>query len=92
MRERKSFHTTTAAEFRELAEAARATGRLGELVEAIQDRIERYRTALQSHQLARDYQSIQQTKKIIDSLESKLQIAQQLQPAEIEDNQPPTRD
>ncbi len=89
MREPGSFHTTTSAEFRELAEAARATGRLAELIEAIHDRLERYRTALQSHQLARDFQSIQQTKKLIGSLESKLQIARQLQQTETHDDRPP---
>jgi hypothetical protein len=31
--------------------------------------------------LARDFQSIQQTKKVIASLENKLQLAQQLQPS-----------
>lgn len=87
MGERRSFHTTTSAEFRELAEAARATGRLQELIDAIQNRIERHRSALQSHQLARDFQSTQQTKKLISGLESKLQIAQQLQPTEITDDQ-----
>jgi hypothetical protein len=79
MRENKAFHTTTAAEFRGLAEAARAAGRLAELIEAITDRLERHRAALQSHQLARDFQSIQQTKKLITNLENKLRIAQQLQ-------------
>lgn len=87
MSEHRSFHTTTSAEFRELAEAARATGRLTELIEAIQARLERHRGALQSHQLARDFQSIQQTKKLISSLESKLQIAQQLQPIETSGDQ-----
>lgn len=81
MREHKPFHTTTAAEFRELAEAARIAGRLTELIAAINDRLERHRAALQSHQLARDFQSIQQTKKVIASLENKLQLAQQLQPS-----------
>lgn len=79
MREKKMFHTTTAAEFRELAETARAAGRLAELIDAISDRLERYRTALQSHQLARDFQSIQETKKLIANLENKLRIARQLQ-------------
>ena len=41
MQEKKPFHTTTAAEFRDLAEAARAAGRLPELVAAISDRLER---------------------------------------------------
>ena len=79
MQERKPFHTTTAAEFRELAEAARAAGRLPELIEAISDRLERYRAALQSHQSARDFQSIQETKKLMANLENKLRIAAQLQ-------------
>ena len=80
MQERKPFHTTTAAEFRELAETARTSGRLPELIEAISDRLERYRAALQSHQLARDFQSIQETKKLIANLENKLRIATQLLP------------
>lgn len=79
MREYKSFHTTTIAEFRALAEAARNDGRLAALIEAITGRLERHRAALQSHQLARDFQSIQQTKKLIANLENKLRIAQQLQ-------------
>jgi hypothetical protein len=85
MQERKPFHTTTTAEFRELAEAARAAGRLPELIAAISDRLERYRAALQSHQLARDFQSIQETKKLMANLENKLRIAAQLQPS---DSQP----
>lgn len=83
MREKKLFHTTTAAEFRELAETARAAGRLTELIDAISERLERYRIALQSHQLARDFQSIQETKKLIANLENKLRIARQLQAADI---------
>lgn len=79
MQEKKPFHTTTAAEFRELAETARAVGRLSELIAAISDRLERYRAAMQSHQAARDFQSIQETKKLIANLENKLQIASQLQ-------------
>jgi hypothetical protein len=82
MREKKLFHTTTAAEFRELAETARAVGRLAELIDAISDRLERYRVALQSHQLARDFQSIQETKKLIANLENKLRLARQLQAAD----------
>jgi hypothetical protein len=78
MRE-KFFHTTTVAEFRALAEAARTAGRLAELIDTLNDRLERHRLALQSHQLARDFQSIQQTKMVIANLENKLQIAQQLQ-------------
>lgn len=87
MQERKPFHTTTSAEFRDLAETARAAGRLPELIEAISERLERYRAALQSHQLARDFQSIQETKKLITNLENKLRLAAQLQAAE-----PPTED
>lgn len=79
MQERKPFHTTTAAEFRELAEAARAAGRLSELIAAISDRLERYRTAMLSHQAARDFQSIHETKKVIANLENKLRIVTQLQ-------------
>ncbi|MBI1880052.1 MAG: hypothetical protein HYR94_17845 [Chloroflexi bacterium] len=79
MQERKPFHTTTAAEFRELAEAARAAGRLPELIAAISDRLERHRAAMQSHQAARDFQSIQETKKLIANLENKLRIVTQLQ-------------
>jgi hypothetical protein len=82
MREKKLFHTTTAAEFRELAETARTAGRLEELIGAISDRLERHRVALQSHQLARDFQSIQDTKKLIANLENKLRIARQLQTAD----------
>lgn len=79
MQERKPFHTTTTAEFRELAEAARTAGRLSELIAAISDRLERYRVAMQSHQSARDFQSIQETKKLMANLENKLRIAAQLQ-------------
>jgi hypothetical protein len=77
----QSFHTTTTAEFRELAEAARASGRLPELIKAISDRLERYRALLQTHQEARDFQSVQQTKRLIINLESKLQLALELQDA-----------
>lgn len=79
MQEKKPFHTTTAAEFRDLAEAARTAGRLPELIAAISDRLERYRVAMQSHQAARDFQSIQETKKLMANLENKLRIASQLQ-------------
>ena len=79
MQEKKPFHTTTAAEFRELAETARAAGRLPELIAAISDRLQRYRVAMQSHQAARDFQSIQDTKRLIANLENKLQIANKLQ-------------
>lgn len=82
MQEKKLFHTTTAAEFRELAETARVAGRLPELIVAISDRLERYRVAMQSHQAARDFQSIQETKKLIANLENKLRIASQLQESE----------
>jgi uncharacterized membrane-anchored protein len=75
----KSFHTTTSAEFRELAEAARVSGRLPELIQAISDRLERYRALLQTHQTGRDFQSTQQTKKLIANLENKLQLALELQ-------------
>ncbi len=85
MREHKAFHTTTIAEFRELAEAARSAGRLAALIEAVTNRLERHRAALQSHQLARDFQSIQQTKKLIANLENKLQIAQQLQNSDLQE-------
>lgn len=91
MHEKKPFHTTTAAEFRDLAETAQAAGRLPELIEAISDRLERYRVALQSHQSARDFQSIQETKKLIANLENKLRIAGQLQAADSHpDEQRPT--
>jgi hypothetical protein len=79
MREKKLFQTTTNAEFRELVETARASGRLDELIKALDERLNRYRIALQSHQAARDFQQIQETKKIIAVLESKLQIARQAQ-------------
>lgn len=82
MQEKRPFHTTTVAEFRDLAETARAAGRLSELITAISDRLERYRVALQSHQAARDFQGIQETKKLIANLENKLQIASQLQEAD----------
>ena len=75
----KNFHTTTLAEFRELAEATRASGRLTELINAISDRLERYRALLQTHQVARDFQNIQQTKELIANLENKLQLARELQ-------------
>ncbi len=81
MRERKAFHTTTAAEFRELVEAARTSGRLDELAEALAERLERHRAALLAHQAARDFGQIQETKKVIASLESKLQIIRQAQAA-----------
>ncbi len=77
----QSFHTTTTTEFRELVEAARVSGRLPELIKAISDRLERYRTLLQTHQEARDFQSVQQTKRLITNLESKLQLALELQDA-----------
>lgn len=86
MQERKPFHTTTAAEFRQLAESARAAGRLPELIAALSDRLERYRVAMQSHQAARDFQSIQETKKLMTNLENKLRIATQLQAS---DDSPP---
>ena len=82
MQERKPFHTTTVAEFRDLAEAARAAGRLPELIAALSERLERYRAAMQSHQAARDFQSIQETKKLMANLENKLRIATQLLPSE----------
>jgi len=85
MRENKLFHTTTAAEFRELAEAARTSGRLTELINAISDRLERYRVLLQTHQEARDFQSIQQTKKIIANMENKLRLARELQGSDTPD-------
>jgi hypothetical protein len=85
MREKKPFHTTTSAEFRELVEAARTTGRLNDLIQAIAERLAWYRAELQAHQATRNFQQIQETKKIITHLETKLQIARQAQ----EDDLPP---
>lgn len=79
MREKKLFHTTTNAEFRELVEEARRSGRLHELIGALEERLDRYRAALQTHQAARDFQQIHETKQIIATLESRLQIARQVQ-------------
>ena len=79
MRDKKLFHTTTNAQFRELVEAARTSGRLNELISALEERLDRYRAALQSHQTARDFQQIHETKQIIATLESRLQIARQAQ-------------
>ena len=90
MQEKKPFHTTTAAEFRDLAETARAAGRLPELIEAISDRLERYRVALQSHQAARDFQSIQETKKLMANLENKLRLAAQLQASDSHSGEEPS--
>jgi hypothetical protein len=70
------------AEFRDLAEAARSAGRLPELIAALAERLERYRAAMQSHQAARDFQSIQETKKLMANLENKLRIATQLLPSD----------
>lgn len=79
MSNQKPFQTTTTAEFRELAKAARASGRLPELIEAITNRIERHRAMLEIHEAARDIHQIYETKKLIANLESKLEIARKLE-------------
>jgi hypothetical protein len=78
MSEKRTFQTTTAAEFREIAAAALAAGRLPEMVAAIEARLERYRSTLEVHEATRDYQQIRETKRVIANLESKLEIARQL--------------
>lgn len=75
MSEKNPFQTTSAAEFREIAQAAHASGRLAELITAIQSRIERYRATLEVHEAARDFQKIRDTKKLITNLEGRLEIA-----------------
>lgn len=79
MREKKPFHTTTAAEFREIAKAARTAGRLAELIQALTDRLERHRAVLQLHESTRNFQAARETKKLMANLENKLEIARELQ-------------
>jgi hypothetical protein len=79
MSDKRPFQTTTAAEFREIAKAARSSGRLSELIEAINSRIARHRSMLELHEAARDIQQIRETKRVITNLESKLEIARQIE-------------
>lgn len=79
MSDKRPFQTTTAAEFREIARTARSSGRLPELIEAINSRIARHRAMLELHEAARDIQQIRETKRVIASLESKLEIARQIE-------------
>ncbi len=79
MRKKRPFQTTTIAEFREIVKTAQTGGRLPELIAAINKRVERHRAILAVHQSVGDYQSIQQTKKLITALENKLEIARQEQ-------------
>lgn len=79
MPERRGFHTTTAAEFRQIAAAAKAAGRLPELIEAIQERLERYRATLELYESTRDFHHIHEAKKSIANLESRLEIARKLE-------------
>ncbi len=79
MSQRDVFRTTTAAEFRKIAAAAHTSGRLNELIEALAQRLERYQSALTVHESTRDIQKVQETKKRIANLETKLEIAKQIE-------------
>ncbi len=79
MSENRGFHTTTTAEFREIAAAAKAAGRLPELIKAIEERLERYRATLELYESTRDFQHIHTAKKSIANLESKLELARKLE-------------
>ena len=78
MSQRRAFQTTTAAQFREIAAAAQAGGRLPELMAAIEERLQRHRATLEVHEATRDYQQIRETRRVIAHLESKLEIARQI--------------
>lgn len=71
----RSFQTTSAAEFRAIVAAAQTSGRLSELIQAIQERLERYQATLELHETTRDFQKIRETKRLMANLENKLEIA-----------------
>ena len=75
---KNTFQTTTTAEFREITAVAHAAGRLPELIEAIEQRLERHQAMLQVHEEARDYHQIREAKKHITNLENKLEIARMI--------------
>ena len=75
----RPFQTTTTAEFREIAAAAQASGRLPDLIAAIEQRLERNRATLDLHESTRDFQRIRETKRLMANLESKLEIAKKLE-------------
>ena len=75
---RKAFQTTTAAEFRKIAAAAQAAGRLNELITAMTTRLTQYQSILEMHETARDIQKTRETKKNIANLETKLELAKQI--------------
>ncbi len=79
MSDRRAFQTTTAAEFRKIAAAARASGRLSELIKAMDTRLHQYQTTLEMHEIARDIQRTGETKKKISNLETKLELARQIE-------------
>lgn len=78
MSKKRPFQTTTTAEFREIAKAVQAGGRLAELIGAINQRLERHQAMLRLHESARDIHQVRETKKLIANLESKLEIARKL--------------
>lgn len=79
MLNKKAFQTTSAAEFREIAATAQASGRLPELIDAIQKRLDRYQEVLQLHESARDFQKIRETKRLIANLQNKLEITKKFE-------------
>lgn len=82
---RGAFQTTTAAQFREIAAAAQASGRLPELIAAITERLERQQALLELYEATRDFQQMRETKKSIANLESKLEIARRLERKKVKD-------
>jgi len=78
MSHRNAFQTTTAAEFRKIAAAAQAAGRLPEFIEAMTTRLMQYQAMLEMHETARDIQKTRETKKKIANLETKLELARQI--------------
>ena len=79
MPDKRAFQTTTAAEFRQIAAAAQAAGRLPEMIAAIEERLARHRATLEVHEATKDYQQIRETKRVIANLESKLGLARQIE-------------
>ena len=75
----RPFQTTTTAEFREIAAAAQESGRLSDLIAAIEQRLERSRATLDLHESTRDFQRIRETKRLMANLESKLEIARKFE-------------
>ena len=79
MSHRRAFQTTTAAEFRKIAAAAQASGRLVELITAMSTRLQQYQSMLDMHESARDIKQIRETKKKIANLETKIELARQIE-------------